>query len=145
MFRLAEALGVVYQDWCIPIDADERFQNVEGVRDLLGATELDRYSFRYVTPDADMSDEERHLTNLGTDTRSTTITRCLRVLPGMRVDPPTHWLFSGIGRDGGRISLRPAQAHLEDFHILHQTMRRPLDRKTLKAEYITARNAIGET
>lgn len=145
MFRVAESLGVVFADWVIPVDADERLRCTKDLRTILESTSADRIAFRYVTPDADMPADERSVTNAGTDTRSMMLTRLLRLMPGMRVEPPTHWAFTALNREGVRGSLGKPDLTLDDFYIQHNTMTRSLQRKQHKAEYVNARNAIGET
>jgi hypothetical protein len=145
LFRQAELAGTPYEDWVIPIDADEEFTNTNGVREFLSTATGDAYAFHYDTIDVDTipAGERRDVLLAGTDVRSHAQTRCLRLMIGMRVEPPTHWQFTGVFPDRVRRKLDKPEGIL-GLRIVHHTVKRPYERWVSKAEYVEARTAAGE-
>jgi hypothetical protein len=143
LFQMAALLGSIHDDWVVPIDADEELVNGHLLREYVENAPASHQAaaFTYVTPDADMDADERAVTDAGTETRTMTQVRALRLVPGLRVQQPTHYLFE---HDGGVIT-SPDHTFVESgFHILHHTMSRGMDRKQAKAEHIKMRTMRGE-
>lgn len=146
LFTVAQQIGTIDEDWLLPIDADEELRNTDALREYLdssAARDHTAAAFHYHTPgslDA-MDAEERAVTIAGTETRSYTQVRLLRLQRGMHVIPPTHYAFAC---DAGPISRQQFTFRPDSFHILHHTMSRPMDRKRAKADHIKRRGERGE-
>jgi hypothetical protein len=146
LFTVAQQIGTIGEDWLLPIDADEELRNTDALREYLAgsaAREHTAAAFYYHTPgslDA-MDAEERAVTIAGTETRSYTQVRLLRLQRGLHVVPPTHYLFAC---DDGPVTRAQFTFPPDSFHILHHTMSRPMERKRLKAQHIKRRGERGE-
>lgn len=138
LFRVAEALGEVGTDWVIPLDADEELvcPDPASVREALAASPHPVHGLHYETP----VPERTPLLEAGTDLRTLTLPRVLRLHRGMYVVPPTHYQFRT--RDG--IDLTKHADPIPGLHMLHHTATRSIDRQQTKAEYIQKRTEIGE-
>jgi len=138
MFQIATTLGTINDDWVIPIDADEEFVgDPVALRAALRNTQQLVLGLYYKTPKPEVVTDEMHA---GTDMRSLWQGRVLRLVPGLRVKPSTHWHFLC---DAG--SLRQYEANVTAIHVLHHTAARATDRVSEKAEYIYRRNGAGES
>jgi hypothetical protein len=149
LFELAEQAGDPFVDWVIPIDADEELVVgcVDALRAKLASTSFDRFEFLYETPHPEgMSESDRAVMVAGTDIRTVYLTRLLRLYKNMVVQPPTHWAFTGVDKNGCVVSLRVPDATLpaDELHILHRTTERGLQRMIEKAAYVQARTETGE-
>jgi hypothetical protein len=144
LFDIAHQYGTAHTDWVLPIDADEELVNGEQLRAYIDTAPADHTcaSIYYHTPTQDMDKAEQAITQAGTETRSYAQPRLMRLLPGLRVRQPTHYIFD---HDGGTISTPSHEfAYPDGPYFLHHTMTRPLERKQAKAAHIEARNRRGE-
>jgi hypothetical protein len=138
LFRVAEAVGEVGTDWVIPLDADEEFvcPDPAAVRTALALSTHPVHGLHYETP----VPERTPLLEAGTDLRTLTLPRVLRLHHGMYVVPPTHYQFRTV--DG--IDLTRHADPIPGLHMLHHTASRSIHRQQTKAEYIQKRTEIGE-
>lgn len=149
-FNLAEAFAEPWVDWMFAFAADEMlYCKPRLIRRHLPETNSDQIfvPFHTIQPDV-FTRLTRWRATYPDDVRQ--ISRIIRIHRHMRVEPPTHWHWTGLREDGERVSLHGlGRAGFPDgktevlpdgwCRIEHLTLLRDNENMQRKRKYATAR------